>query len=446
MKTHRVMWSEGMFLLPQHFQQQDQFHLHQQAELGHRIGPFTWGVQELAFDTDALALGVLQLRRAKLVFPDGTLFDAPHTDPLPASRDLKSVLDNETEGVVYIALRDVQAYAPNCRDEANPRVLTRFREDSAEVADFNVGTGETMLGSLCLNAVLMFEGDDLDGHTFCPVGRLKRNSVGSFSLDENFVPPSLHIEAASLPVALIRRLLGILQAKSDALMTQRRERGGRVAEFGTGDVASFWLLQTVNRAYPLFRHLLTHPRLHVERLYLALAELAASLATFSMDGELADIPEYDHANPALSLVKLESMVRELLDTVIANRYVPITLDKLKQSYYVGRLHDTRLLDAEFYISVHADMPGAALLESVPRAFKVGSPDDIEVVVNTALPGVRLQHAPRVPSAIPVRLDNHYFALEPQGRMFERMMAAQAIAFYVPSGFPNLQLELMAVLK
>lgn len=28
-KQSRVMWSEGMFLLPQHFQYQDEFHQHQ---------------------------------------------------------------------------------------------------------------------------------------------------------------------------------------------------------------------------------------------------------------------------------------------------------------------------------------------------------------------------------------------------------------------------------
>lgn len=31
-KQSRVMWSEGMFLLPQHFQYQDEFHQHQLAE------------------------------------------------------------------------------------------------------------------------------------------------------------------------------------------------------------------------------------------------------------------------------------------------------------------------------------------------------------------------------------------------------------------------------
>lgn len=42
-KQSRVMWSEGMFLLPQHFQYQDEFHQHQLAEATLRSTPFHWG-------------------------------------------------------------------------------------------------------------------------------------------------------------------------------------------------------------------------------------------------------------------------------------------------------------------------------------------------------------------------------------------------------------------
>jgi type VI secretion system protein ImpJ len=212
------------------------------------------------------------------------------------------------------------------------------------------------------------------------------------------------------------------------------------------DVTLFWLLYTVNRAYPDLAHLLQHPRLHPEQLFRFLNDLVASLMTFSMSHRLSDLPMYRHEDPAASLFLLDSMARELLDTVVPNQYIPIALEQTKPSYYVGRLNDPRLVDADFYVCVHADMPGAKLIELVPRAFKVGSPEDIEVVVNSAMPGGTLVHASRLPVAIPVRLDNHYFALEPRGRMYERMMAAQAISFYVPGGFTNLKIELMAVLK
>ena len=445
-KSSRVMWSEGMFLLPQHFQYQDEFHQHQLAQATLRGTPFHWGVQLLELDEEALAGGVLQLSRLKLVFPDGTLYDAPQQDPLPAARDLKGLL-RESDLKVYAALRRPEPYGLNyVEDGATEQGARRFRKQFDTLPDLNEGDLENEITSLRLNVVLLIEGDDLDGFSYCPLAKLVRNNAGGFNLDSHFVHPSLHLGAHDTLLGIARRLLGVLQAKSEALSGRRRERADQIAEFGSSDVTLFWLLFTVNRAYPALAHLLQHPRLHPEQLYRFLAELAGSLLTFSLSIQLKDIPPYDHDDPAASLLRLDALLRELLDNVVPNQYVPIAVEQTKPSYYVGRLHDARLAEADFYISVHADMPGASLLELVPRAFKVGSPEDIEVVVNTAMPGATLNHATRLPNAIPVRLDNHYFSIEPHGRVYQRMMDAQAIAFYVPSAFANLKLELMAVLK
>ncbi|HBO0859711.1 type VI secretion system baseplate subunit TssK [Pseudomonas aeruginosa] len=445
-RRSRVMWSEGMFLLPQHFQYQDEYHQHQLAQAVQRGTPFHWGIEQLEVDEDALAGGTLSLKRLKLVFPDGTLYDAPQQDALPAVRDLRERA-REGELKVYVALRHGEPYGVNYVDDGDEgKAPKRFRKRFEVLPDLNEGDLENEITSLGLNVVLLIEGDSLDGYSYCPLLQLTRNSAGGFGLASAFISPCLYLGASDQLLSLARRLLGVLQAKSDALSSRRRERANLIAEFGSSDVTLFWLLNTVNRAYPQLAHLLQHPRLHPERLYLFLAELAGGLLTFSLDAGLADIPEYDHDDPAASLQRLDVLLRELLDNVVPNQYVPITLEQSKTSYYIGRLHDARLTSADFYISVHADMPGAKLLELVPRAFKVGSPEDIEVVVNTAMPGASLVHTTRLPSAIPVRLDNHYFAIEPRGEVFERMMRAQAVAFYVPSAFTNLKLELMAVLK
>ncbi|WP_342625066.1 type VI secretion system baseplate subunit TssK [Pseudomonas alkylphenolica] len=445
-KQSRVMWSEGMFLLPQHFQYQDEFHQHQLAEATLRSTPFHWGVQALQLDEDALANGSLQLKRLKLVFPDGSLFDAPQHDPLPAARDLKDLLKGN-DLKVYAALKLPEPFGLNyVEDGQEHKSARRFRKQFDTLPDLNEGDLENEITSLRLNVVMLVDGDNLDGYSYCPVARLSRNNMGGFNLDPHFVHPTLHLGSHDTLVGMGKRLLGALHAKSKALSGRRRERADQIAEFGSSDVTLFWLLNTVNRAYPQLAHLLAHPRLHPERLYLFLADLAGGLLTFTLDTQLNDIPEYDHHDPAAALVKLDEMIRVLLDNVVPNQCVVIHLTQTKPSYWQGQLLDPRLTEADFYISVHADMPGASLLELVPRAFKVGSPEDIEVVVNSAMPGVTLNHSTRLPNAIPVRLDNQYFAIEPHGLVYERMMNAQTICFYAPSAFTNLKLELMAVLK
>ena len=79
----KILWGEGLFLRPQHFQQQDHYHeerLHRTAALLH---PYAWGVGALQVDRDALANETLRVLELSLRFPDGELYAAPGADELP---------------------------------------------------------------------------------------------------------------------------------------------------------------------------------------------------------------------------------------------------------------------------------------------------------------------------------------------------------------------------
>lgn len=447
-KTMKVLWSEGMFLGPQHFQQQDAYHEGAVRGAAALATPFPWGVREVEINADALALGTLQIDRLRVVLPDGEPFDAPDADELPAPRNLAEAVGVGESSLVYAALALVERHGANCRFDAEelPRPV-RYRRGFGTVPDLHTGAGETEIPIARRNLRLALEGDGRAEYVTCPIARLTRNNAGRFAVDPHFVPPALAIAGSPRLVEIVRRLTDIVLAKTEALASVRRERANQLVEFGSADVAAFWLLHTCNTAFPRLQHLLRHPEAHPERLYLALAELAGALLTFSSKGAVKDLPVYAHAEPGVAIDALDELVRELLETVIPTRYIPIRLEQTKPSYYVGRLDDERLVTAaDFYVSVHADLAGPQIVEAVPRTFKVGSPDDIEAVVNSALAGIKLAHATRLPSAIPVKLDNHYFAIEPHGPVYERMLQSRAIGFYVPKGFKDLRLELMAVLR
>jgi type VI secretion system protein ImpJ len=98
----------------------------------------------------------------------------------------------------------------------------------------------------------------------------------------------------------------------------------------------------------------------------------------------------------------------------------------------------------FYLAVSAEMPATEIVDVVPLRLKIGAPDDVEKFVLSAMPGVRLSHAPQVPPAVPVRPDAVYFTIEPKGQMYERMLQAQSISIYVPGSMADTQLDLVAV--
>ena len=80
----KVVWSEGLFLRPQHFQQQDRY-LERYAQVRSvAMRSHTWGFSELRLDRDLLRLGKVAISSAQGVFPDGTPFSMPDDDQVPA--------------------------------------------------------------------------------------------------------------------------------------------------------------------------------------------------------------------------------------------------------------------------------------------------------------------------------------------------------------------------
>ena len=319
--------------------------------------------------------------------------------------------------------------------------------ERAQVADLFTDALEAEVTVLQTHLRLMLDVENRDGHLSVPFARLQKTPAGTWTVDDAYVPPVAAIRGAPPISALLRRLLDILRVRSRALAAAHREKARSVMEYGTSDIASFWLLHTVNRAFPLLDHLLAFPQAHPEEAFKALSQLAAELLTFSSARTLADLPPYRHEDLTATFGRLDTLLRELLETVISDRYVLVPLLETRPSIHMGRLDSDRLGDGcDFYLSVTGEGPAASLLDAVPLKFKVGSPDDVDKLLNSALPGVALHPASSTPAAVPVRVGNLYFALDPVGPTFERMLRSRCVCIHVPRSLPPLKLELIAVFR
>ncbi|NVM80115.1 type VI secretion system protein ImpJ [Duganella sp. SG902] len=439
--SSKILWGEGLFLRPQHFQQQDRYHeqrLHQSVLALH---PYAWGVNQLQVDRDALANHSLRVLSLSLRFQDGEFYDAPGADDLPDAVDLSQLPQSQQTVTYYAALPAFKPFGGNFGDSG----AVRYLQHNQDTPDLYTHAAPAQLSYLKKTVRLVAEFEPRDSYTHFPLLRLRRAATGGFELDASFVPPSLSVRSAPLLFLQLRRLLDALQAKVSALYGHHREPSKHVIEFRSGDMSSFWLLHTASSAFASLTHYFQHPALHPERLYEQLLGLAGALMTFSKSWTLADLPAYSHSDPGPAFATLHQIIRELLDTVISSRYFAIALREVKPSYHHGMLDSGKIDDkTTFYIAVSAAMPASELVEVVPLRFKVGAPDDVDKFVLSAMPGVRLQHAPQVPAAVPVRPDALYFSIEAKGQMYERMLQAQSISIYVPGGIHDLQLELVAV--
>ena len=144
MRTHRILWGEGVFLRPQHFQQQERFFEARIARClaGQHAHP--WGVEAVELDREALAGGLLNLARLDLVFSDGSCFEAPAQEPLPAARRLDDLADLGLNPLVYACLPLLGAFGGNCAglgDSAGRPV--RFSMERVQLADLFTAALET---------------------------------------------------------------------------------------------------------------------------------------------------------------------------------------------------------------------------------------------------------------------------------------------------------------
>ncbi len=444
---HKVLWSEGLFLTPQHLQQADRYHEHALLEGLRALNGFIYGLTELRIDEDALNGGDFILQSAAGLMPDGLVFDLPEHDARPASRPLAAsfAANMEKMGVYLVCpLSRPNTLEANAEGQAEGHAV-RMRTRSIKLKDNSSGQNERDVLIAVSNLRIAFEGEGLEDCTAIKLCELMRTATGGFSVAPSYVPPLLYVSASNWLFTLLRRSVEMLSTKSNDLAASRRQRSAGLVEFSMSEAANFWLLHTCNAYIPSLMHYYNQPRLHPEQLYLTLARLTGELTTFSQEGSPRDLPQYQHDNLYGTFSALEAKLRSLLDVTIASRCVPIPLEKTRESLYTGKFVDERLVTAsKLYLAVMSGVAPEKVINEVPAKAKVSSRDRVDRLIAQAMRGLVLKHLPAPPSEIPVQPGRQYFMIEKLGEHWEAVQTSRTISMYFPPEFVDLKLEFMAV--
>ena len=441
-----VIWTKGTFLSPQHLQIQDrflenllQFHL---ESLVFR----PWGFTSLQISQEALAAGSFGISAAAGIMPDGLLFEIPSSDAAPQPKILADYLEpDQTSLEIHLAVPQYRERGMNVATSAREGGA-RYRAEIELFRDENTGLSEKPVQVARKNLRLLAEGESRDGASTLRMARVKRTPAGTFQLDPRFVPPLLDFRASEYLVAIARRLVEILSARSSAVAGLRRQKNQSLADFSAADIANFWLLYSINTAFPEIRHLFETRGGHPEALFSAMLGLAGALTTFSTGIHPRDLPVYDHEDLGACFADLDEKLRILLETVVPSNFVSLPLKMVQPSIYATSIdNDKYLLNTKMYLAVSAETSQADIVGKTPNLVKVCSASHIEHLVRQALPGVPLTYVAQPPGAIPVKLNYQYFSLSQAGVAWEAIQRARNLAAYVPGDLPNPELELIILL-
>jgi type VI secretion system protein ImpJ len=439
-ENNRIVWSEGLFLRPQHFQQQERFlETFVEGRAAAFRGP-SWGFVELEIERDLLAIGKLGLRRARGIFPDGTPFSMPDNDPLPPPLEIGIQMRDQ---VIHLALA-VRGSAPMLDEEDGGGVVARYRSRDYEARDAVSSSGEPAdLQVAALNVRLVPDADPAADFARIPLAHVVEcREDGQVLLDDGFIPTVLTCAVAARLRTFLAELQGLLRQRGDALA----ERALATGRGGAAEIADFLMLQAINRYEPVIIHLAAKADCHPDELYRLGLEMAGELSTLASAARRPPpLPAYRHNGLRLTFEPLIRVLRSLLSVVLERNAIPIELEPKKFGISLATVSDRTLFDnAVFVLAARADLPVEDLRARFPLQLKVGSADRIRDLVNLQLPGVGVQAMAVAPRQIPYHAGFVYFELDRTGDLWKALKSSGVIALHQAGELPGLVMELWAI--
>ncbi len=435
----KVVWSEGLFLRPQHFQQGDRYVEGLIENRVRHIAPYPWGFAQIEIDRDLAQQGKFGLRRAAGLMPDGTPFDVPDQSPLPEP----IVLTEAAAGQVLWLLMPVAS--PNTRE---------VDDAAAETASRYVMGRTTLIDS---TAALRLE-EEIEvahprlsfevaraakpGFQGLPVARVVEVRDRAIVFDERFAPPVLTSLAHPVVSGWLDRVIGWVD---NALEELARYAADPTAGGGLSS-ADYFMLILLNRHRPVMQHLRKSQYVHPERLYEEFLRLAGELATFGATDRRARLyPPYDHNALEPTFTPVLRDIQDFLMIGWDRRAVRLELVAIDRNKFYSLVRDRNLFrTSAFIVEVGAQMPLTEIQSQFPRLFKIGPNTKMQDIVNSHLPGIGLVHLPTPPPQIKALMNRVYFLLDRQSPLWQEFSTAASIGLHFAGNWPDLEMELWAV--
>lgn len=437
----KVIWSQGMFLQPHHFQQEAR-HVEHLIDLRVRAaGPHAWGFFELVLDEGLLALGRVGIVRASGVLPDGTPFVIPSVDAVPVPLELQPDVKGE---IVYLAAPVARAGVTEIDfGDASTSELCRFRATNEELRDHtNAGDEPEPIQTGALNLSLVRARDATDAYALLGVARVvERRADNQLVLDRGYIAPQTRIEATAQLSATASLLHGLIQQRARLLAS----RMGQLSH-GVSEMTDFLMLQTLNRAEPVFRQHAGAPHVHPSEFHLACLQLAGELSTFASEARHApEFPLYRHVDLNATFAPVIDALRRMLSVVLERNALQIELADRGRGVRTGVFPDPELArHSNFVLAVNAQLPSDQVRQRFPSQSKLGPADRLRDLVQLQLPGVTMRLLPTAPRQLPFHAGFHYFELDRGNDLWKQIERSGSLALHVAGDFPGLELELWAI--
>lgn len=440
-RKNKVVWSVGMFLQPQHFQQHDRYIENTINARSAALSLFGWGVINYKIDKQLLALGKFALTECSGLFPDGTPFNLPEDDVLPLPIDIN---EGVQDSVVYLTLPIARNQAVEFDSDEDIDPLARFHATEFEVKNSTIDSDSRHVIHVGhLQTRLALSEQERSSYLSLGIAKIVECRTDKMIvLDDDYISPMLNCAGSKKLQGYIEEILGLIITRSENLANLLTSH----STSNTAETVDLMLLQLVNRHEPLYRHFSLINGLHPEALFRHLVQLAGELATFTDESKRCqNFDEYKHDALSETFMPVMTVLRQYLNTVLEQNAISIPLSGPKYGIYAGKILDKNLIDnANFVIAVKADVAPEVINNYFSPQTKIGPVEKIQQLVRSALPGITIHALAVAPRKLPYHAGFSYFELNKSNEMWSELKTSGGIAIQIGGEFPGLEIEMWAI--
>ncbi|WP_170940550.1 type VI secretion system baseplate subunit TssK [Pseudoalteromonas sp. NBT06-2] len=436
----QVVWKEGSFICPQHFQQQT---LHIKSYMQNYAGTIGYsghyGLSDITVNTDLLKTGKIAVTFCNGLFPDGHYF-------LLDEEIVIDVPEDAVKKTVYIsiplALKGALAYGETSTEVTRYlcQTITSYNNTSAQSDSVEL---EVAKDNVCLS----IGKTDMAGYVSFPIARiLETRETGEVVFDSSFIPACIHFQASIYLFDKIKMLQSLLQIRAKEV--HKRIAVGQESKSEQTLYKDFLWLQTLNRWLPWSDWVEQDTQYTTHQLYRDLTTMSAELSGLT--------PELPHSFPVLNYDDLYSVFSPIF-MKLRSQLSMVQQDSVIEFKWDDQLFEKRRLlrtiinepdnmgNRRFVMSIESSLSNDEIAKNMPQAATLAGNSNIVELVRNAMSGIELMHLMVAPNELKPKSTATYFEVNTQNNLWQDMLKkGETLNMHIDNRIPDLKVTLFAL--
>lgn len=461
-----VVWSDGLLISAQHFQQQDLFHASQLNARILTLSQNAWGIRDLELDLDYTHTdeGEVVLVRGDVIFPSGLL--ATWGEDYSSSSIIRQTLPNRTsesslkkeERVsIYLSISKLREGVSNIKapqvsqDRQGSHRFVTYQRTVPEHCFAQTEAVEVTFGRP--NLQISFDRQDPVDMEYLKIGEIYRTPIDAkWILDDAFCPPCIHFHFSRNLTERLRFILRQFQEHAQFLRTTldlpRQLVRQQSATRSVDTAFVFYQYQCFRQIVSIIRSVLLQKNISPYAAYHALS-IAADMCNDlgSSQNSIYEPTDYTHNSIATCFYHIYDHLRFQMPTSHSKCF-SIAMSPDSNGYYHAQIPDNMTSQiASCFIKLGSTQP--IDLNTITRwqsLTKIASPSSISGLFRASVQGIGLTKTLTVPDGLTAGSHDQFFELNCKSEGWLEVASESELVVAPPEGLGKIFDKIDLILK